>query len=211
MVNLLLVVDDSAILQSIQYIIINTEGYNCIGSIGKTDEIIPTLKINRPDIVVIYCNSNFEEVIQANHNIKSYDPLISILVVAKQKCTEKMFRLLRSGANGYLEGDITPVQLISAIKELFEGGAPISSGAAKDLIEYFQNGNNEIRGHDYNLSPREKEVLKLLIDGLHIKDIAKHLYISIETVRFHFKNIYRKLKVKNQAELVAKTLRENLI
>ncbi len=211
MVNLLLVINDAATLQSIKYIINSTEGYNCIGSIGKTDEIIPALKINRPDIVVIYCNSNFEEVIKANHNVKSYDPLISILVVANQKSTEKMFRLLRSGANGYLEGDIKPIELISAIKELYEGGAPISSGAAKNLIGYFQNGNNVIRGHDYNLSPREKEVLKLLIDGIHIKDIAKHLYISIETVRFHFKNIYRKLKVKNQAELVAKTLRENLI
>lgn len=212
MINLLLAINDEKIRQGVKYLISNTDGYNCIDSIGNLNHIEQIIHINRPDVIIINIETNVNDIIHAVKQIKLFSPSISILVITQSKNTDAMFKLLRAGANGYLYGEISPNQLINAVKELSEGGAPLSPEAAKDLIDYFQDGNEiKFTVHDYKLSPREKEVLKLLINGVHIKDIAKNLFISVETVRFHFKNVYRKLKVKNQAELVAKTLREKII
>ncbi|MEW6193774.1 MAG: response regulator transcription factor [Bacteroidota bacterium] len=212
MINLLLISDDEKVRQGISYLINNTEGYNCTESGGNLNHIEQIININRPDIIVFSSQSNTDETIQTVRQIKFHNPSILILMISQYNNANLMLRLLRAGANGYLSGEISPTQLMSAVKELYDGGAPLSPEAAKDLIDHFQNSkDNIIVETDYKLSPREKEVLKLLVDGVHIKDIAKKLFISIETVRFHFKNVYRKLKVKNQAELVAKTLREKVI
>ncbi len=212
MINLLLISDDERVRQGISYLVNNTDGYSCIESIGSLNHIEQIISINKPDIIVFCCQSNTDETIHTVRQIKFHNPSILVLIIAQINNSDLMLRLLRAGANGFLSGEISPTQLMSAVKELCDGGAPLSPEAAKDLIDHFQNmKDNIIAEADYKLSPREKEVLKLLVDGVHIKDIAKKLFISIETVRFHFKNVYRKLKVKNQAELVAKTLRENII
>jgi DNA-binding NarL/FixJ family response regulator len=124
-----------------------------------------------------------------------------------------VFEALFAGASGYLVKKTPPARLLEAIKEAYEGGAPMSSQIARKVVNFFQK-NKQLEHHDdsdTNLTPREKEVLSGLVEGHSIKAIADSLHISIETVRFHFRNIYKKLHVHSQSEAVVKAIKEGLV
>jgi DNA-binding NarL/FixJ family response regulator len=119
---------------------------------------------------------------------------------------EKIFEALNAGASGYILKKTAPNKLLEAIRELYQGGAPMSSQIARKVVAAFQNkpvmGTN---GSDLAvLSPREKEILELLSRGLMYKEIAATLFIGQETVRKHVYHVYEKLHVSNRVEAVNK-------
>ena len=116
---------------------------------------------------------------------------------------EKVFQALRAGASGYLLKNTGLMQMISALKELHEGGSPMSSNIARKLVSIFQQ-KEKIMSEVASLSPRENEVLQLLSDGLLYKEIADQLSISVATVRQHIHKIYEKLHVANRTEALNK-------
>lgn len=116
---------------------------------------------------------------------------------------EKVFEALQAGASGYLLKNTGLVQMIVAIKELHEGGSPMSSNIARKLVSIFHE-QGKARPQIASLSPRENEVLQLLSDGLLYKEIADQLSISIATVRQHIHKIYGKLHVENRTEALNK-------
>jgi len=143
-----------------------------------------------------------------------------------------IFEALCAGASGYLVKKTPPARLLEAIREAYEGGAPMSSHIARKVIDFFSRKDVRIdsfgairsfRGFPQQkkqtsqqnsvnkLTSREKEILSGLVDGNSFKAIADTLSISIETVRFHFRNIYKKLNVHSQSEAVAKAIKEGII
>jgi DNA-binding NarL/FixJ family response regulator len=120
---------------------------------------------------------------------------------------EKLFQCLCAGANGYLLKKTHPSRLFSAIQEVLEGGAPLSPSIARKVLQSFQAGKN----NRYALSPREIDVLQLLIKGYSTKMIAGELGISFDTARFHLKNIYQKLHVNCGKEAIALALKEHIV
>ena len=133
----------------------------------------------------------------------------------KEICYEEnkiVFEALCAGACGYLVKKTPPSRLLEAIKEVYQGGSPMSSQIARQVINVFQqNANRETEESDFELSSREKEVLNLLAEGNNYQEIGKTLFISVDTVRHHIRNIYRKLHVHSQSEAVAKAIRKGLI
>jgi DNA-binding NarL/FixJ family response regulator len=126
--------------------------------------------------------------------------------------SEKVFDALCAGACGYLVKKTPPSRLLEAIKEVNEGGSPMSSRIARQVIGTFKKGNvPSDEDLNYNLSSREKEVLNLLGEGNNYKEIAEELFISVDTVRHHIRNIYKKLHVHSRSEAVAKAIRKKLI
>ena len=137
-------------------------------------------------------------------------PHIPILALTVHDSDSKVFDALCAGASGYLLKNTLPERLLEALREVADGGAPMSPEVARRVVRFFR----EFRPPDhapYRLTPQESELLKLLADGHHRKTAAHELGISVNTVSFHLKNIYDKLQVHSKTEAVAKALRERLI
>ena len=124
---------------------------------------------------------------------------------------EKIFASICNGASGYLLKNTTPARLLQAIVEVHEGGAPMTPAIAQKVLEKFRRQSPVSSKELNDLSNREKEILECLVEGMSYKMIAAACKISIDTVRFHIRNIYEKLHVSSKSEAVAKALRRNII
>jgi DNA-binding NarL/FixJ family response regulator len=131
---------------------------------------------------------------------------MKIMMLTVYEDSDQIFRALSAGASGYMLKRSTPARLLEAIKELHEGGSPMSSSIARKVVASFQK-SGQIREEKASLSPREQTVLESMAKGLTYKQTADHLEISIDTVRTHVRRIYEKLHVKSNTEAVAKYLR----
>jgi DNA-binding NarL/FixJ family response regulator len=126
--------------------------------------------------------------------------------------SEFVFDALCAGACGYLVKKTPPARLLEAIKDANDGGSPMSSRIARQVITAFKEGKSITTDTDnYGLSDREISVLNLLSDGYNYQEIAETLFISVDTVRHHIRNIYKKLHVHSQSEAVAKAIRKKII
>ena len=143
---------------------------------------------------------------------KKLKPELNILMLTIYEDNQTVFKALCAGACGYLVKKTPPTRLLEAIKDAFDGGAPMSSLIARQVIDIFkQTQGKQNEEADIDLSSREKEVLTSLSDGNNYQEIADRLFISVDTVRHHIKNIYRKLHVHSQSEAVAKAIRRGII
>ena len=139
--------------------------------------------------------------------IKEARPETSIIMYTVFEDDEKLFQCLCAGANGYLLKKTPPAKLIDAIQEVLEGGAPMSPTIARKVLNSFQQNKN----NDYQLTPREQDVLQLLNKGYSTKMIAAELHIAFDTANSHLKNIYHKLHVNCGKEAIAKAIREHIV
>jgi DNA-binding NarL/FixJ family response regulator len=118
--------------------------------------------------------------------------------------SEQVYEALAAGANGYLLKQTPPEEILRALKELYEGGAPMSTHIARKVVSFFQKENKNNPEHSADLSKREKQVLELLSKGFLYKEISDQLFISTGTVRQHIHKIYEKLHVQNRTEAINK-------
>ena len=141
--------------------------------------------------------------------IRKNFPTVQILMLTVFDDDEKVFAAIKAGAGGYILKNAEPQNLLHAISEVYNGGAPMTPGIARKVLHQFQTILPEEK-KDYHLSIREKEVLGLLVDGLSYKMIAGKLNITYDTVRAHMKKIYEKLHVASMTEAVAKAINQKL-
>jgi DNA-binding NarL/FixJ family response regulator len=151
--------------------------------------------------------------IEGIKRIKEISEEIIILILTVYDENELIFEALCTGASGYLVKKTPPAKLLDAIKEAYEGGSPMTSNIARKVVDFFQKSKpfRKEESEDITLTKREKEVLGGLVEGNSYKAIADKLNISVDTVRFHFRNIYKKLHVHSQSEAVVKALKEGLV
>ncbi len=135
--------------------------------------------------------------------IKKVSPGMQIIMVTVYEDSERIFRALKAGANGYLVKSSPPEQLLEAIRDAYKGGAPMSSHIARKVVQHFHLIGPSLKEAE-NLSPREREVLDLLALGFIYKEIGAKLDIGAETVRTYVKNICQKMHVRSRIEAVAK-------
>jgi DNA-binding NarL/FixJ family response regulator len=136
--------------------------------------------------------------------LKILHPKMQMMILTVYDNTDTIFRALQAGATSYLLKTTPPEKVVEAIQEVHDGGSPISSQIARKVIEAFASGK---RGNKYfqELSRREQEILEQLSKGFRYKEIADQLFLSIDTVRTHIRNIYEKLQVNSRAEALKKT------
>lgn len=207
------VVDDNKDLRNaLEEIISMSEGYKCIGTIGTAEDAINQLPILRPDVVLMDINlGTVESGIDVVRILKPKISGTNFMMCTVYEENEKIFEALSAGASGYILKKTDPARMLEAIRELYEGGAPMSSQIARKVVAAFQKQEKqdvpESRKLDA-LSKRENEILELLSRGLMYKEIAAQIYLSPETVRKHVYHIYEKLHVTNRVEAVNKFYRK---
>ena len=202
------IVDDNRDLRNaLEEIISMSEGFKCIGTIGTPQEAIAQIPILNPDVVLMDINLGSEETgIDCVRILKPKVPATNFMMCTVYEENEKIFQALTAGASGYILKKTAPARMLDAIRELYNGGAPMSSQIARKVVAAFQNKPVPIGDSDdlNTLSHREKEILEQLSRGLMYKEIAADLFISPETVRKHVYHIYEKLHVTNRVEAVNK-------
>ena len=205
MITVSIVEDDPDIRESLALLINGTPGFACIAAYNSCEKAIKGIVKESPDIVLMDIGLPGMSGIQGIRILKDKLPDIDILVLTIQSESETVFDALCAGASGYLMKDTPPAQLLDAIRESYDGGAPMSTRIARLVVESFKITQQT------SLTNRETEVLTHLCKGKSYKMIADDLFISEETVRRHIKNIYRKLEVHSKSEAVAKAFKERLV
>lgn len=200
-ISVCIVEDNHDILQALEQIITMSEGYKLLGSFISAEDALIGLPVLHPNVVLMDINLGKMNGIECVKRIKPQHPEILFMMCTVYEEDEKIFEALAAGANGYMLKKTTPSKMLEAIKELYEGGAPMSSQIARKVVNVFQKTPST---HIDSLSNREAEILEYLSKGLLYKEIAAQLNIAQETVRKHVYHIYEKLHVNNRVEAVNK-------
>ncbi len=202
------IVDDNKELRNaLEEIISMSDGYYCLGTMGSAEDALAQIPILKPDVVLMDINlGTVESGIDVVRILKPKMKGTNFMMCTVYEEDEKIFQALSAGASGYILKKTDPSKLLDAIKELYEGGAPMSNQIARKVVVAFQQkqaDNSEAEGIEM-LTSREKEILEYLSRGLMYKEIAAQLFLSPETVRKHVYHIYEKLHVSNRVAAVNK-------
>ena len=208
-ISVCIVDDNKDIRFALEQIITMAEGYALLGSFSGSQEALDMIPLLKPDVVLMDINlGDGESGIACVKELKPENPEILFMMCTVYEEDEKIFEALSAGANGYILKKTAPIKLLDAIKELHEGGAPMSSQIARKVVNAFQRrplAEFSTQSKSISiLSNRENEILELLAKGLLYKEIASVLFISQETVRKHVYHIYEKLHVNNRVEAINK-------
>ncbi|MBN1830214.1 MAG: response regulator transcription factor [Deltaproteobacteria bacterium] len=211
-INVVIVEDVEDVREGLKYLLGLDETINVINTYSTAEALIKDLKRAKiPDIVLMDIGLPQMNGIEATKIIKSEYPNINILMLTIFEEEDKILKSIRAGATGYILKNATPNDLIEQVKSLAVGGSPISPKAARKLLDEIKKEKEEEAKEDYNLTSREKEILKSIADGYSYKEIARKHYIADSTAKKHILNIYKKLHVKSKVEFVKKVLQESLI
>jgi len=208
-INVCIVEDNNDIRSALEQIISMSDGYNVSGSFSTAYDALQNILLLNPDVVLMDINlGEGYSGIECVRELKQQNPEILFMMCTIYEENDKIFEALAAGANGYILKKTAAAKLLEAIKELYEGGAPMSSEIARKVVAAFHNKsaieNNIERKPLSVLSKRENEILVLLSKGLIYKEIAANLFIEPETVRKHVYHIYEKLHVNNRVEAINK-------
>jgi DNA-binding NarL/FixJ family response regulator len=187
-----------------------TPGFRCSGAYRTMEDALAKIDAAMPDVVLSDIGLPGMSGTEGIRILRERYPELPILALTVYDDDDEVFNALCAGAAGYLLKTTPPARLLEAIKEVFEGGAPMSPDVARRVVRLFREFRPPERA-DYHLTPQETELLKLMVDGHYYKTAADELGITRRTVAFHLRNIYAKLCVHTKTEAVAKALREHLI
>jgi DNA-binding NarL/FixJ family response regulator len=205
-----IVEDQRDIREGLAILINGTAGYRCTGSYRSMEEALDLIKREMPDVVLCDIGLPGMSGIEGIRILKERYPLLMVLMLTVYDDDERIFDALCAGACGYLLKRTSPARLLESLKEAVTGGAPMSPEVASRVITLFREIHPPERA-DYELTPHESRLLKLLVDGHNYTTAGEELNVSYNTVKFHMRHIYEKLQVHSKAEAVAKAMRERLI
>jgi DNA-binding NarL/FixJ family response regulator len=202
--------DQRSIRNGLAMLIDGTPGYRCTGSYRSMEEAFAQIEKELPDVVLSDIGLPGMGGIEGIRILKERYPKILILMLTVYDDDERIFDALCAGACGYLLKRTSPARLLESLKEAVAGGAPMSPEVAARVITLFRDIRPPERA-DYELTPHEARLLKLLVDGHNSTTCAKELKVSVNTIKFHMRNIYDKLQVHSRSEAVAKAFRNHLV
>lgn len=196
------IVEDNVLFQQALVDVINSNPLFTLGTVYGSAEAAMDMKRNSPDIAIVDINLPGKSGIELITQLHAFNSHVQCLVCSMHDDDDHIMKALESGAVGYILKDASVQQISNALNELVKGGAPMSPYIASRVISFFRKP--KIREENALLSGREREVLHLLAQGLQYKEIAEHLFLSVETIKKHMKNIYQKLHVQNKVEAINK-------
>lgn len=195
---------------ALEEIITTADGYKHCGSCTSGEAALKSLPRMHPKVVLMDINLGGITGIEVVRELKKTNPEILFMMCTVYEEDEQIFEALNAGASGYILKKTTPVKMLEAIKELYEGGSPMSSQIARKVVAAFQNKTLVETPDEQplkSLSKREMEILESLAKGMTYREIAEQHLISQETVRKHVYHIYEKLHVNNRVEAINKFFR----
>ena len=206
MIRVAIVEDDNRIRESLAVLINGTENIQCVSTHRTAEDALDQIPTAQPDVVLMDINLPGMSGIECVRQLKTSMPSLQVLMLTMYENSQQVFESLKAGASGYLVKRTSPAEIVKAIEEVHAGASPMSGKIARAVVEYFQSLEKKSSPPQHHLSPRETEILDLLVKGYRYKEIADALSIGFETVRFHLKNIYEKLHVHSRTEAVVKYL-----
>jgi len=207
-----LIYDDNADRrESLTALLLLADDMECLGSFPDCSQVAAEIKDLQPDVVLMDIDMPNVNGIEGLKIIRQHFPKVKVLMQTVFEQHEKIFESIRLGATGYILKTELPDRILEAIRNVYEGGAMMTPSVAVKVLQYFQQETILLPRTDYDLSEREKEVLKLLADGNSYKMIAGKLAVTYFTVNAHLKKIYEKLQVHSASEAVAMALRQKLV
>lgn len=207
-IRVLLYEDNDELRTSLSAFIQFSEDMELVASFENCKDVLSHLKVYTPDIIISDIDMPVVNGIEGLKQIRSVNENIPVLMLTVFEDNDHILEAILNGATGYILKQHIASKLVHAIHEALEGGAPMSPIVAALVLKYVSKKDKKV---NYNLTPREKDILQSLTDGNSYKMIANNLGISTGTVTSHIKNIYEKLDVHSQAEAVSKTLREQIL
>lgn len=180
-----------------------TAGMRMLGAYGTAEEAAVGLTHEPPNVVVTDINLPGQSGVELVRKLSSTLEKTQFLMLTFYQDSDTLFQALEAGAMGYLIKPVKPEELVDAVRDVCCGGAPMSGVIARQLVRTFQKPSRP----EFKLSPREKDVLDLLVDGRLYKEIADQLGVSQSAVRHHIEHIYRKLHVRSRSEAITRYLR----
>jgi DNA-binding NarL/FixJ family response regulator len=208
MITIGIVEDDEQIRHGIQTYLNKQPGFTCDRTYGSVEELLKGLRSGDiPNVLIMDIGLPGMSGIDGMKIVKEKYSEIDIVVFSVYNDSKRIFDSLCAGATGYLLKNTPLEEIKEGIELLASGGSPMSPQIARKVIEHFGQQNTKKKEIESPLSAKEKEIVVGLVDGLSYKLIADRMNISIETVRFHIKNIYRKLHVHGKAEVISKSLK----
>jgi DNA-binding NarL/FixJ family response regulator len=205
MTRIAIVEDNKVIRESLMEFVQTDAECECVYACATAKEAIKEMPKHQPDIALMDIQLPDISGIECTARLKQLMPGLQIIMVTVYEDTERIYKALRAGACGYLLKRCTPEELVSAIREVRQGGAPMSREIARKVILSFQEPvatTAEVEG----LSPREREILELVSAGLPNKQIAARVGLTDGTVRWHLRHVYHKLHVRSRTEAALKFL-----
>ncbi len=187
-----------------------TDGFTCTGSYRSMEEAISRIKGNVPDVLLSDIGLPGMDGIEGIGILKEQYPDMTVLMLTIYDDDERIFDAICAGASGYLLKRTSPAKILENIREAVEGGAPMSPEVASRVIKLFREVRPPERV-DYDLTPHETRLLKLLVEGHNYTTAAGELHVSYNTIKFHMRHIYEKLQVHSKSEAVAKALQNRLV
>ena len=203
--------DNKHLRESLYYLINGTPGFSCTGAYPDCNDAVFQITKDTPDVILMDIEMPGLNGIQGVKLIKSKFPQVHVLMQTIFHDENNIFDAICAGASGYILKSTTPAEYITAIKDVYNGGSPMTGSIARKVLELFQKNIQVKEKKDYQLTPKEKEMLQFMVQGKSFKMIAEAAGISYETVRTHMKNIYAKLHVNSNTEAVSKVLKEKLL
>lgn len=202
--------DNNDLREGLSVLLRGTMGYEVLGAFANCGDIEKQIAELMPDVILMDIDMPVRNGIDGLRLIHQRFPAINVIMLTVFETNEFIFEAICAGATGYLLKKSAPIEIIKAIEDVNNGGAPMTPSVARRLLQFFPQKQANQLDHD-TLSNREMEVLELLTKGFTYRMAAYELGISSETIRTYIKRIYTKLHVHSNTEAVAKAFQQNII
>jgi len=203
--------DNGNLRESLFNLLESSSGFICAGAFAHCERVLESIEETRPDVVLMDIEMPVVSGIEAVRIIREKYPDLKILMETIFDEDEKIFQSICNGAQGYILKNTPPHRILNAIREVYDGGAPMTPTIASKVLRLFKTNLSGKSNESFGLSSREKEILKCLVEGMSYKMVAETCFITADTVNGHIKNIYKKLQVHSKSEAVVKAIKSKLV
>lgn len=209
-IKIAIIEDRREIREGLAMLVGGTDGFVCAAKFGSMEEALPRIKPETADIVLCDIGLPGMSGIEGIKILKEKYPDLLLIMLTIYDDDERIFNALCAGASGYLLKKTPPAKLLESLREAASGGSPMSPEVARRVINIFRDIRPPEKA-DYNLTPHETRLLKMLVEGHNYTTAAETLGVSYTTVSFHMRNIYDKLQVHSKSEAVGKAMRDQIV
>jgi DNA-binding NarL/FixJ family response regulator len=210
--SLAIVEDEREVREGLRYLLGLDGRIRIVAAFGRAEDLFAWLEENpEPDIVLMDIHLPGMSGIEATAALRDRHPMIIVLILTVFEEEDKILASIKAGAKGYILKNTRPDALLEQILSVKADGSPISPTVARRILEDIQRSGAYGHANDYDLTPREREVLKDIVDGLTYRELAERHHIAGSTAKKHILHIYQKLNVSSKAEIVRKALEEKLV
>ena len=202
--------DQREIREGLAALIGGTPGFECTGTFRSVEEALAPLQARPPQVLLLDVGLPGMSGIEAIPLLKARSPGLALLMLTVYNDDDRIIQAVCAGACGYLLKKTPPARLLECLREVADGGAPMSPEVARRVMTLFREYRPPEKA-EYQLTPHETRLLRLLVEGHNYKTAAAEIGVTVHAISFHMRHIYEKLEVHSKSEAVAKALRQGLV